>query len=272
MEIASSNLALTTIKLLTILKDKTMNLKRKCQVILLPTDDKYGSSIMLGVMPNVATLTKDVLNDTHDWMKFGKSQHLYILSDEKIEEGDWFYYPKSYKNINLCNLRDYKYLTDKCNNNWLAESCKKIIAATDKSLNLPEPSPEFIQKYIEAYNSGNPIIEVVVEYIYKNKVTFGNCIYKEINRDGSYYELINGEVEKTLSIKELESYGITMYEPKVNKSNQISITKVKDSWSREEVSDLILKIIKEISYGNDYLLEHYSGDFKDAKKWISENL
>ena len=45
---------------------------------------------------------------------------------------------------------------------------EKIIATTDISLvkeyNLPQPSQQFIQKYIEEYNKGNIITDVLVEY------------------------------------------------------------------------------------------------------------
>ena len=47
---------------------------------------------------------------------------------------------------------------------------------------------------------------------------------------------------------------------KVNKNNQITITKVKDSWSREEVIELLLSLNKD-----------KPGNF-DCSAWISENL
>lgn len=59
---------------------------KKAQVIMLPTEVKETSIIMLGVVPNHSVLTKTVLNDIHDWMKFGKPQHLYIISDDEIKE------------------------------------------------------------------------------------------------------------------------------------------------------------------------------------------
>ena len=45
------------------------------------------------------------------------------------------------------------------------ELAKKIIATTtDSSLVLPQPSKQFIQKYVEEYNKGREIKEVLVEY------------------------------------------------------------------------------------------------------------
>ncbi|MEB3150555.1 MAG: hypothetical protein VKL60_16275 [Sphaerospermopsis sp.] len=38
----------------------------------------------------------------------------------------------------------------------------------------------------------------------------------------------------------------------------------------EEVRQIVLLIVKDISYGDTYLLEHYDGDFRDAKKWLEK--
>ena len=58
---------------------------------------------------------------------------------------------------------------------------EKIIATTDISLvkeyNLPQPSQQFIQKYIEEYNRGNIITDVLVEYeLISNEEYFLNTI------------------------------------------------------------------------------------------------
>jgi hypothetical protein len=104
-------------------------------------------------------------------------QHLYFLSDDKIEKGDWFYYKLT--NSIFQAIRDDAYPKD----------AKKIIATTDTSLGnktiyyradnsisreefkpLPQPSQQFIKDYVEAYNRSNvgsnnfTITEVLVEY------------------------------------------------------------------------------------------------------------
>ena len=75
-------------------------------------------------------------------------------------------------------------------------------------INLPQPSQQFIQKYIEEYNNkGNIITDVLVEY-----------------EEGKSYSGNEG-----LIIKEWL---------KINpKDNTITIKKVKDSWTREEILD-----------------------------------
>lgn len=89
---------------------------------------------------------------------------------------------------------------------------KKIIATTDESLyfkdtnknpkqymgsyismslgeNLPQPSQQFIQKYIGEYNKGNIITDVLVEYNDTSKNEFPafwfTCLVKNQSKDNS---------------------------------------------------------------------------------------
>ena len=84
-----------------------------------------------------------------------KKVHIYITSDEEIKDGDYYY-----DNIVL-QVRQWKsfMIYNKLQH-------KKIIATTDASLGLPQPSQQFIEKYIEEYNKGNVITDVLVEYEY----------------------------------------------------------------------------------------------------------
>ena len=109
---------------------------------------------------------------------------------------------------------------------------REVLATTDESLRtkykennhqhlskynyiLPQPSQQFIQKYIEEYNKGNIITDVLVEYdVHKNSF-------------------------------------IPLWIPKVNpKDNTITIKKVKDSWNREEIlNDIEQAIIQGLDIG-----------------------
>ncbi len=88
--------------------------------------------------------------------------HLYILSDDKINENDWIYNEFSVNKIRK---------TNKFNNS----SDKKIIATTDSQLiinscidpnkpYLASISKEFIEKYVNEHNNGNIITEIELEY------------------------------------------------------------------------------------------------------------
>lgn len=161
--------------------------------------------------------------------------HLYVISDEEIKEGDWFYYKhfgediidKTNENTDLVNLNNPdKYF-------------KKIIASTDKSLELPQIPQQFIEQYIESYNKNNNIDKVMVEY------------------ENGYID--NRPVSK----------GIL----KVNPDNTINIKlKQKDIYSKEEV----IKILHDFATSDElnHIIDgYYYGVQEDVtKNWIKKNL
>jgi len=90
--------------------------------------------------------------------------HLYIISDEEIKEGDW-YYNSSSKTIHQSNgIEIFDYRKDK-QVNW------KIIASTNSELKeenvlcndipLPRPSDDFLKAFVKAQGK---IDKVLVEY------------------------------------------------------------------------------------------------------------
>src|ERR1700741_604799 len=128
------------------------------KVVMLATKEK--SSLYLS---NFGSKLELILSP---YQNYNTPQHLYITSNEEIKEGDW------YLNGN------YKYQADR--HYQKANNDKKIIATTDKSLqkhfkelseyngqytsnSFPEPSKEFIQAFIENYNNGKVIEDVLVE-------------------------------------------------------------------------------------------------------------
>jgi hypothetical protein len=226
---------------------------KRCKVVMLTTNNKAIKNELFIDQSN-NKLEKAIINGCRH-----NSQHLYITSNEEIKESDWFIKmnynggkPTIYQECKLAFM----------NSEWLNSSdvkdCFKIIATTDTSLKtklyshesqdlmkisvykdkvLPKPSDLFIQKYIEEYNKGNVIIDILVEYeyiktpaqiFYSNDVPYG-------------YDRI-----------------------KINpKDNTITIKKVKDSWNRNEVIKLInesyLNGIKDIGLNNHNI-------------WIKQNL
>lgn len=215
-----------------------MSTFKKTKVVMLTTNEKASSlSVLNSGKLNYGAEAMSSINT--------KLQHLYFLSDEEIKEGDWCV--DKHKVV-------FKQETDKIFSEFTGS--KKIIATTDKSLMwhdktpigenvnglwkiLPQPSQSFIEKFVEEYNKGNVITEVMVEYEYS---------YRK-NDDG-------------------EDIGFPVHEPlvlKINpKDNTITIRKIKDSWSREEVIELLHKRM-EYTFGEDY-------DKSTTDKWIEENL
>ena len=198
----------------------------KANVVMLPTDQKTNGMICKDItgQDKIIAIKTKYLMEHEDYV----GHHLYIISDDEIKEGDYCYSNKTNKIIKAtCDV------SIETNNNigfW-----KKIIATTDESLNnlpekpnfssymsfslgnpLPQPSQQFIQKYIEEYNRGNIITDVLVEY--ENKF------------DGKEY------------VDELDAYGYDKFNSilKINsKDNTITIKIVKDCYTREEVDRLL---------------------------------
>ncbi len=200
-----------------------MNLKNEIEVVMLPTNECTKAE-MLVIRYKDDKLIKHT--DAIHW--HGINQHLYLLSNEKIKEGDW------YINNSVIFRADDKF--DEGNNPNQNKNNKKIIATTDKSLGLPEPSPQFIEEYIEEWNKGNKIIKVMVDYVLDINSYKGSACLKDC------------------------------YILKVDKNNYITITKVKDSWNKEEVIELCFHAYNLRS------TDKQVRSTKEMNEWIEQNL
>lgn len=217
-----------------------MNTKRKCQAMLLPTNQElwYNNIVTSPRYPNMIQKFGSFENSYPDECKV---HHLYITSDEEIKEGDWFI-NRQY----MIEEDKEEYAIWRCGDITPNSNPKKIIATTDtnllkdyseQSLNdfacLPQPSQEFILQYIEEYNKGNVISDVEVEY---DKATYDKWLE---NGASPVFDIL-----------------------KVNPDNTINIKPIKNSWSREEV----IEVINKFSY------ENCDDAYRNNDKWIEENL
>lgn len=223
--------------------------------------------IMLSIEKNPSILWDKVNNELklpfkdYNQSRF-EEQHLYFLSDDKIEEGNWCIYKDKY----IVQIKEKDPSGYICSDNCkpLFHEVKKIIATTDTSLqkevkgvhmsrmfSLPQPSQQFIEKYVESYNAGSPItevLEVLVEYEQISKKTKLNMIMPD------------GDIKSLIVEAE--------YKLKVNPDNTINIKSSKDSWNRKEVIELINKSY-EIGLTNG---NHKIGTWIKLDNWIKENL
>lgn len=211
---------------------------KKVNVVMLPTNEK--ANLYLHETKGLHLLAPV----EHEQGRYnGSNQHIYILSDDEIKEGDWCYS----KSLDL--VYQVKGLP------LSAMDSKKIIATTDKStkleldgyrgnllpdvsfdIEMPQSSRSFIEKYVEEYNKGNVITEVMVEY-----ETEEYCLPMPNIHIKQYREIL-----------------------KINSDNTINIKPIKNSWSREEVVELLRKshCLKSISFIQNNSLD----------KWLEENL
>ena len=141
------------------------------KILMLATNNK--SNIVLGKR-NTLYNTKDIANvefnnvlSPNNWIY----QYLYFLSDEKIKKDDWYIDDSNSIRQAITSDEDYweRRKGDKkiiaTNNPYL--KIKEILDEEDVIYHfLPQPSQQFIQKFVEEYNKGNIITNVLVEYEY----------------------------------------------------------------------------------------------------------
>ena len=213
-----------------------MSMFKKAKVVMLPTNEpsKIGNLVTYQKC-NLAKVIKEGINPKDSTVQFW---NLYIISDDEIKENNTHFYNPHSGQLHIAgNHTDYIAINK--------NGCKKIIATTDTSLkidtyikqgdtvkgdliikrnsdyttglkgriNLPQPSQQFIQKYIEEYNEGNVITDVLVEY------------------------------ESLLNDMGVIPYWCLKINPK---DNTITIRKVKENYTKEELAQILEKFISFI--------------------------
>jgi hypothetical protein len=250
-----------------ILRHLWKNTKYECNTLW-----QFKEDVVIGGVRQFTTLN----GSFRDAYTSFKSQHLYIISDDEIKEGDWFIEEDCELPINA----GY--------NKGLCENCKKIIATTDTSLTintyyeiegnqkvqLPQPSQQFIEKYIESYNKGEVITDVLVEYeLYMQRQSNVGTTRYVVSKDNKTFDKLNFDRIPTL-------LGV-----KINpKENTITIKKLKDSWNREELEKIARNAFKA-GVDKGIALEIYKTELDNnpkadenfdkiptENKWIEENL
>lgn len=282
----------------------------KCGVVMLPVDASKLPNCTQGLIVKcikswtpIGDKPKEInkLSISKNWSKgvldYYEAQHLYFTSDEEIKEGDWY--------IDDCNGIRQSVTSDK--EYWeVRKDYKKIIACTNNSLkfgedvpgiitfkSLPQPSQQFIEKYIEEYNKGNIITEVLVEveeyatvkentgWIYKGLTLKVDSVYLKDTHNGYgrnlKLSLIGTAFEETFIFNGEKGFKdaviwekdlIIFYKLKLDSQNQITIRKQKDSWTRNEVLVLITDLIQFIKTKHPEIKHPLAG----VGVWIEEHL
>lgn len=220
---------------------------KKCKVVMLPTEK--ATSIIKNLKDNSLSFGK-ILGP--QFIRYGEEgQHLYALSDDKIEENDWVI-----PNDLEFAFRPWQFKQAPCPLPFWGcrDNCKKIIATTDTLeseelgliFRIPRMSGSFIKKYCEL----GGINEVMVEY-----------------EDKGYQKRTNPEEIKPLKHQYTWIENIQL---KVAPDNTITIKRVKDSWNREEVNELLIRLLEECKINMVIGTSVYVDN--KGRNWIKENL
>ena len=240
-------------------------MKKPANVIMLPTDNKHSltpATFKSGLFISKYGSHLRYLNEWYyDMISDYTSQHLYITSDEEIEEGDWILITSSNGDNQINKVAKIKKKLKPIYETVFPHKgivgginiFKKIIATTDSSLlidkdtinyyktyvplgdiHLPQIPQSFIEEYITEYNKVNIIKQIMVEY--EEELTSGNS-----------------------------GWGTDRFKLKLSKDNTIIISKSKNSWSREEVIRACQCAVINCTKSEGY-------DVTTFNEWIKENL
>jgi hypothetical protein len=256
-------------------------MKKEHEIIMLPSEKQQES--VLCVAHKQLSFSEGLVSPGGDIMP----QHLYILSDEEIKEGDWVIQQFEGQDAEVCQITNGEY-------EIASDIQRKIIATTDPELrvksnmcyecnggegrvqatnrfkgNLPCNNPDCVNGYftvplppipqhiIEAYVK-KPFDKVMVEY----EDEYCTCLtWKETYACKNHF--IDNHTQKAMCSKE------PTHKPKLNQDGTIVVSLVEEKmYSREEVEELCR---------NSHLLgmkETLPGYPKPETidEWIKENL
>lgn len=253
---------------------------KKHKIVLLPTttNSDLGFYYMngenfLGLQSKTGSYVED---------RYCNYQHLYILSNDIINTGDYFI--DDWNRLHECTGKNNYYIFY-VGGQLRHDNCKKVIATTDKSLTItefkqtnkkskcyniqqniettklvktqvPQIPEEFLQKYIEEYNNDCEVHEVEVGCV--NCWSSGILLQMEVLQENP---------------EDLENLKLI-----INSNNTINVKLVKTSWTREEVIKIAYDLLK--ATGSEIGAEmvkiphnaHIVFSGIDVDKWLNKNL
>ena len=235
-------------------------IKKECKVVMLPCKNSNKGIYKSACSEKLHYFDKRLENSS-------QSYHLYILIDDEIKKEDFVI-----QNNQICIAKFNKPILFpyKGGNGIDLIDGKKIISSTDPSLNLPKPSQAFIKKYCE---SNGEIDKIMVEY----NQQYLHSIYDEDNGSDNWTKISKEEFEIKSSKRDyFDEFDLREW-IKTNSKNEISISSVKNNWSREEVKELIIESFRQGFYQgkeDEFLKRETIQNWikETIQDWIKENL
>jgi hypothetical protein len=215
-----------------------MESKMKCKVVMLATNKIQANGIQIIKntgrlrLPITGAELRRIVNNNTNW----KPQHLYLISNEEIKDGDYCVCVKKF-GVLFTDGTEHKFnqlikVEHEAYYQVNKTDYKKVIATTDTTLNLPLIPQSFIEKYVEV---NDKIDEVMVET-----------------------ELI--ESDKFWFKQFPDSVHDKHYKVKTRKDNTVIISKVKDIWNYDEHCT-------DMQYYMEYC---QSNSYVTPQKWLAE--
>ncbi len=249
-------------------------MRKKHKIVMLPTEDISGLVKVNGTL----RVEKGMFNYPKKLYPDAQQQHLHILSDDEIKEGDWC----------ICLNETGTELITRQAVDFMPTESKKIIATTGPKFMVPKEYdeyggnvklPQIPQSLIEYYAKHQPE-EVELEYEMNGDYN-GGCtsIWKEIKLQDN--EVVWVETEETIEV-ELDGNDITVsiYRKDCNEHYNVSAEELIEMhdkleeklYTREEVEKLRDLASAIIGPACDILPDTYKEEIDEYYKWLKENL
>ncbi len=199
------------------------NMIKAYKIIILPKDQDEKDRPQGGIYRN--SIGKLIFSRP---FSYSKQEHLYILTDDNLKEGDW-QYTRLYGITKVCNLL------------WSDMECaKKVECSSDHELGLPLIPNSFLPRFVKAYNDENVIIEIKLE-VSQLCIQTGRLCGMPCNGD---------------------CHDNCIYKIKVNDDNTVIIHQDK-KYSIQEVENLIYDCLHSIAHGMSFKEEDYNDWVKE---------
>ena len=244
-------------------------MKKTHKIVMLPTEDKWkeGSIVANNTTEELIIMDAkrvDYWSKTNDGGRHLITQHLYILSDDEIKEGDWKYHVKI-GNV-WQHQREGKGFPDELKS-VVSTGTKKIIATTNNKLTKVDevsgdnvwtsPTPQIPQSLVEYYAKHQPE-EVELEYEKVNLAEEGNKT-KAITNCNNWVDKLKLQNNKVVWVEPIKG---KMALVKVNGTLQAETL-----YTSEEVEELT-----HIAFLDGALANLKGKDMGEYWKWKKKNL
>jgi hypothetical protein len=220
---------------------------QECDVVMLPINKAKIGTIMKSTKLSslhdddidkpIGSLIRNKNHAVTESNEYWRAQHLYILSNEEIKEGDWVYdkvlniifQTDKYTNLKYVNQTDYvKKVISTTDSNLKIYESETLASASGFSLKsedilLSQIPQQFVEYYISEYNRGNVINKVLVEAE----------LYHGINTSIAEINAISGD--DSMNWKGIGDY--RDYKIKLNQNNEISILTEQQVSPKQETPD-----------------------------------
>jgi len=140
----------------------------KCQLVLLSVTKAQKGCLMQPYDQKSLSIasTEIAANNHNNGVVDIKPKQLYVVSDEPISVGDYYFNPANLKATiergptwggTIISLCEYDHEAKSCNDKNLSPVFK-VVATTDESLGLPRPSNSFLKVYGTVFNKMHNVL------------------------------------------------------------------------------------------------------------------